>query len=110
MAVATATTPVLAVTVAPDPVVVALAPDGGAPLGEIAMVNWSGFDSREPLSALTRRSFVTGMQAIASGVATVSVVVTPTMSVVPVVVGRSFTVAVFVIVAGQVALDEMFCS
>ena len=110
VAVATVTTPVLAVTVEPEPVVVALPPEAGAPLGAIAMVNWSVFDSREPESALTRRSFVTEMQVIASGVATVSVVVTPTTSVVPVVVGRSFTVAGFVIVAGQVALDEMFCS
>ena len=108
VAVATVTTPVLAVTIAPEPVVVALAPDGGVPLGEIAMVNWSVFDRREPESALTNRTF--GMHLIVSGAATVSVVVTPMTSVVPVVVVRSLTVAVFVIVAGHGAVIEMFCS
>lgn len=107
---ATATTPVEAVTVAPEPAVVTLDPDGATPLGEIAIVNWSAATRREPLSALTSVSFVTDTQEMLSGRAAESVTVTPVTSDVPVLDGRSFTVAVFVMTAGQGADDAICCS
>ena len=104
----TATTPVPAFTAELVPVVVALEPEGAVPPGVMDMRNWSAAASRFPLSALVNCKV--NRHLMLSGVDTVSVVVTPTTSVVPVTVGRSFTVAVLVMVAGHGAVALMSCS